>query len=210
MADILLIGTLDTKGQEFAYVRGLIEQRGHTVTMLDAGIYEAQGTEPDIVAEEVAAAGDGNLEALRDAGDRGMAMAVMQQGVIAITQRLYDAGLVDGVLGLGGSGGTTLATAGMQALPTGIPKVMVSTLASGDVAPYVGVKDIAMMYSVVDIAGLNRISRQVLSNAVGMICGAVEQSTPEADDKALSGCHHVRRDNTSRYAHSGTIRSAWD
>ena len=109
----------------------------------------------------------------------------MMRGVSALAEQLHAEGRVDGVLSLGGSGGTAVATAAMQQLPVGLPKVMVSTVASGDVAPYVGVKDITMMYSVVDIAGLNRISRHILANAVGAVCGMVEQTLPQAEDKPL-------------------------
>jgi uncharacterized protein (UPF0261 family) len=150
MKTILLIGTLDTKGQEFAFVRNLIEARGHQVLIMNAGIFEST-LQADIDAEDVAEAGKGKLD----------------------------------VLGLGGSGGTILATAGMRVLPVGVPKLMVSTLASGDTAPYVDIKDITMMYSVVDIAGINRLSRQILSNAAGMICGALEQPIPTGEDKPL-------------------------
>ncbi|UCH27027.1 MAG: Tm-1-like ATP-binding domain-containing protein [Trueperaceae bacterium] len=181
---ILLIGTLDTKGDEFAFVRDLIEKRGHQTVLMDAGVFPAS-VPADISAEEVARAGGMELDALRTRADRGQAMAVMQRGVATLTRSLFERGEIDGVLGLGGSGGTVLATAGMRSLPVGVPKVMVSTLASGDVAAYVDTKDITMMYSVIDIAGLNRLSRRVLGNAAGMICGALEQEMPAGDDRPL-------------------------
>lgn len=181
---ILLIGTLDTKGVEFAYVRDLIAARGHRVLVMNAGIFEPT-FQPDIGAEEIARAGGGDLAVLRNTNDRGGAVAVMTQGVAQFVPQLYANGKFDGVLSLGGSGGTAIATAGMRALPVGVPKIMVSTVASGDIAPYVDVKDITMMYSVVDIAGLNKLSRQILANAVGMICGAVEQTIPAGEDKPL-------------------------
>lgn len=182
---ILLIGTLDTKGAEFAYVRGLITERGHKTVVMDTGVGGEPPFVPDISATEVAEAGQKSLTALREAGDRGAALTVMGEGARVLALKAYVDGQVDGVLSLGGSGGTSIATTAMQALPIGFPKVMVSTMASGDVAPYVGVKDITMMYSVVDVAGLNRISRQVFCNAVGAICGMVEQTLPEAEDKPL-------------------------
>ncbi|MDA1330582.1 MAG: Tm-1-like ATP-binding domain-containing protein [Chloroflexi bacterium] len=182
---ILLIGTLDTKGAEFAYVRGLITERGHKTVVMDTGVGGEPPFVPDISATEVAEAGHKSLTALREAGDRGAALTVMGEGARVLALKAYVDGQVDGVLSLGGSGGTSIATTAMQALPIGFPKVMVSTMASGDVAPYVGVKDITMMYSVVDVAGLNRISRQVFCNAVGAICGMVEQTLPEAEDKPL-------------------------
>jgi uncharacterized protein (UPF0261 family) len=182
---ILLIGTLDTKGAEFAYVRALIQARGHQVLMMDAGILQDPCFEAEIDAAEVAEAGGGSLAQLRQQADRGMAVETMRQGVIELALQLHSEGKIDGVLGLGGSGGTAIATAAMRELPVGMPKVMVSTVASGDTAPYVGVKDITMMYSVVDIAGLNRLSRQILANAAGAICGMVEQAVPAAEDKPL-------------------------
>ena len=181
---ILLIGTLDTKGDEFAYVRDLIQARGHHTLIMNAGVFESS-IPADIDAEDVASAGGEELENLRNANDRGQAMNVMLSGVATLVPQLYAEGKFDGVLGLGGSGGTALATVGMRELPVGVPKIMVSTVASGDVSPYVDVKDITMMYSVVDIAGINRISRQILANAVGMIVGAVEQTVPAGDDKPL-------------------------
>ncbi|NDJ60449.1 MAG: UPF0261 family protein [Chloroflexi bacterium] len=181
---ILLIGTLDTKGAEFAYVRDLIQARGLNTLVLNAGIFESN-LEGDINAVTVAQAGGGDLGQMRAANDRGGAVRIMTAGVAKLVPQLYADGRFDGVLSLGGSGGTAMATAGMRALPVGVPKIMVSTVASGDVAPYVDVTDITMMYSVVDIAGLNKLSRQILANAAGMIVGAVEQPRPAAEDKPL-------------------------
>ncbi len=182
---ILIIGTLDTKGAEFGFVRDLIIGRGHQVLMMDAGVSGEPQIPADISAEAVAQAGGSSLAALRQASDRGMALTVMGRGVRALALQAHAEGKVDGVISLGGSGGTSIATTAMQALPVGLPKVMVSTMASGDVSPYVGVKDITMMYSIVDVAGLNRISRQIFSNAVGAVCGMVEQAPSAADDKPL-------------------------
>ena len=153
--------------------------------MLDVGVSGEPFFAPDIRAAAVAQAGGSTLEALRKAGDRGAALTVMGKGAEALALKAHADGAIDGVLALGGSGGTSVATAAMRALPVGFPKVMVSTMASGDVAPYVGVKDISMIYSVVDVAGLNRLSRRVFGNAVGAICGMVEQFIPEGDDKPL-------------------------
>jgi len=182
---ILLIGTFDTKGTEFVYVRDLILGRGRRALTMDAGVAGEPGFTPDIGAAQVAEAGGSALEALRQSGDRGPALDVMTRGAIKIATQLQAEGKCDGVLGLGGSGGTAIATAVMRELPVGLPKVMVSTLASGDTRPYVGVKDITMMYSVVDIAGLNRLSRRILANAAGAVCGMAEQTMPEAEDKPL-------------------------
>ncbi len=182
---ILIIGTLDTKGLEFGYVRDLIHARGHKTLVMDTGIQGDPAFTADISAGQVAEAGGGSLPALRLAGDRGAALEVMGQGARALALRYQAEGKFDGVISLGGSGGTSVATTAMQALPVGLPKVMVSTMASGNVAPYVDVKDITMMYSVVDVAGLNRISRRIFANAAGAISGMVEQAVPPAADKPL-------------------------
>lgn len=185
MATILLIGTLDTKGMEFAFVRDLIAGRGHQTLVMDAGIAGEPSFAPDIAASAVAEAGGTALSTLREANDRGPAISAMSAGVAKLTSELYEAGRIDGVLSLGGSGGTSIASAAMKTLPVGFPKVLVSTLAAGDVSPYVGVKDLTMMYSVVDVAGLNRISRRVFANAAGAVCGMVEHTLPEVEDKPI-------------------------
>jgi uncharacterized protein (UPF0261 family) len=182
---ILLIGTLDTKGEECAYVRDLIIERGHDVIVVDAGVLGEPPFEPDVGAAAVAEAGGSSLSALRERGDRGEAMDTMIAGLRQIVPKLHAEGRFDGVLALGGGGGTALATAAMRELPMGVPKVMVSTMASGDTSPYVGVSDITMMHSVVDVAGLNPLSRRVLANAVGAVCGMVEQAVPEAEDRPM-------------------------
>ncbi len=181
---ILLIGTLDTKGAEYAYVRDLMIGRGHQVLTLNAGVVGEPAFTPDISAAQVAEAGGSSLAQLRAQADRGAALEVMMQGASQLAAQLHAEGKFDGVLALGGSGGTVIATAAMRELPVGLPKVMVSTVASGDVQPYVGVKDIAMMYSVVDIAGLNRLSRRILANAAGMVCGAVEEEGKRGGEEA--------------------------
>jgi uncharacterized protein (UPF0261 family) len=181
---ILVIGTLDTKGIEIAYVRDLIVSRGHRALVLDVGVGEPPWA-PDVPADRVAASGGGDLAALRSDNDRATAIEVMCRGARDVALELVAGGGIDGVIGLGGSGGTAIATAAMRALPVGLPKVMVSTMASGDVAPYVGVKDITMMYSVVDVAGLNRLSRRILANAAGAVCGMADQEIPAAEDRPL-------------------------
>lgn len=185
MATILLPGTLDTKYDEYAFVADLIRARGHATLLLDLGVLRDPSSLADIPATDVALAGGGTLEDLRRRADRGAAVDVMQRGACAITSRLYAEGRFDGVLGLGGGGGTAMITAAMRTLPVGVPKVMVSTMASGNTAPYVDVKDITLMYSVVDIAGLNPLSRRVLANAAGAVCGMCEQSAPAAADRPL-------------------------
>ena len=181
MSAVLLIGTFDTKGEEYAFVRSQITDRGVQVLTMDIGVFGGQPSFPvDVSAADVVKAGGGSLAALQQKNDRGSAVDAMQAGARALVLRLFGEKRFDGVLGLGGGGGTTMITAAMRELPVGIPKVMVSTMASGNTAPYVDVKDITMMYSVVDIAGLNPISRRILTNAAGAICGMLQ---PTADGR---------------------------
>ena len=176
---IAVIGALDTKGPEFAFVKAEIERRGHRALVVNTAVVGAPTFEPDISAERVAEAGGASLPALRAQADRGAAMEVMTRGVARVVKDLYDEGKIDGVLGMGGSAGTIIGTSAMRALPVGVPKVMVSTLASGDVKPYVGTKDVVMIHSVVDVAGVNRVSARIYANAVGAMVGMVETSTPQ-------------------------------
>lgn len=185
MPTIAILGTMDTKGDEHGFVADLIRQRGHQVLVIDVGTLEAPRLKPDITRSEVAAAAGTDLASLTARRDRGEAVAVMSRGAPVILARLAAGQRIDGVISLGGGGGTAIATAAMRALPVGFPKLMVSTLASGNVAPYVGVKDIVMFPSVVDVAGLNRISRQLLTRAAGAICGMVETQPPTVADKPI-------------------------
>lgn len=184
---VLLIGTLDTKGTEIAFVRDLLQSAGLTVQVADAGVLGPPAFSADIGCEKLYSAAGANVEALRRGADRGKAIEAAARGAAAIARDLHSRGLVEGVLGLGGSAGTTIATSAMRALPFGVPKLMVSTLASGQVRPYVGVRDVMMMHSVVDISGLNRISRTVLTNAaramIGMLgrAGGVNPPVSEND-----------------------------
>jgi uncharacterized protein (UPF0261 family) len=182
---ILLIGTLDTKGREYAYVRDLIRERGHTPLVLDAGVLGEPTFTPDSPAARTAEAGGGSLAELREKRDRGHALEIMGLGARALAMELHQKGAFDAVFAMGGSGGTSIGSTAMQALPVGMPKLIVSTMASGNVAPYVDVKDITMMYSVVDVAGLNRVSRRVFANAAGAICGMAEQAVVEGEQKPL-------------------------
>lgn len=185
MPTIAILGTMDTKGDEHAFVAELIRQRGHQVLVIDVGTLGEPRLKPDIPRAEVAAAAGVDLAVLAAKKDRGEAVAAMSRGAPVVLARLAAENRIDGVISLGGGGGTAIATAAMRALPVGFPKLMVSTLASGNVAPYVGVKDIVMFPSVVDIAGLNRISRQLLARAAGAICGMVEAQPPTAADKPI-------------------------
>jgi uncharacterized protein (UPF0261 family) len=184
---VLLIGTLDTKGVEFQFVRDLFRQAGVSTLTLDAAVLRPPLFEPDVSREEVYTAAGTSFEAVRQAADRGRAISAAARGAAVIAGRLHQQGHVDAVMGLGGSAGTTIATAAMRALPFGVPKLMVSTLASGQVRPYVGVSDICMMHSVVDLSGLNRISRTVLANAARAVIGMArgEPALPATADKPL-------------------------
>ena len=179
---ILMIGAFDTKGAEYAFLRQQILERGHTVITLNTGILGSTDLfEVDIEADAVASAGGRDLETLQAEQDRGEAMKVMSQGAPVVVQQLYGAGRFDGIVGMGGSGGSTVVTAGMRALPVGVPKVCVSTVASGDTWAYVGTKDITLIPSIVDVAGINRVSRIIFSRAAGAICGMVEREPPTTD-----------------------------
>jgi uncharacterized protein (UPF0261 family) len=185
MPTIALLGTMDSKGVEHAFVAEQIRARGHKTLIIDLGTGGLPQIAPDITREEVARIAGIDLAALIAKHDRGEAVAAMSQAAPAILTKLQAEGRIDGVISLGGGGGTAIATAGMRALPLGFPKLMVSTLASGNTAQYVGVKDIVMMPSIVDVAGLNRLSRVVLTRAAGAICGMVEAVVPKAEDKPI-------------------------
>ena len=186
---VLLIGTLDTKGVECAFVRDLLRQAGVACLVLDAGVLQPPLFAADVPREQVFAAAGTSLGVLRAAGDRGRAVTAAARGAAAVAARLHAEGRLEGVLGLGGSAGTTIATAAMRALPFGLPKLMVSTMASGQVRPYVGVRDVCMFHSVVDLSGLNRISRTVLANAaaamIGMVQAIPRQQTEGPVDRPL-------------------------
>lgn len=182
---IALLGSLDTKGPDYQFVKDLIEARGHQTLVIDTSVIGEPTFEPDVDRADVAEAGGGHIEVLQEEQDRGRAMKVMSAGAAEVVQRLHEEGRFDGILGMAGSGGTSVATAAMRELPVGVPKLMVSTVASGDVSQYVGTRDITMMPSVVDVAGLNQISRQVYANAAGAICGMVETQPPEVEEKPL-------------------------
>lgn len=185
MATIAVLGTLDTKGAEHAYVAELIRQRGHQTLLIDTGSGEPPSVQPDIRREEVAAVTGVDLAGIAERKDRGEAVAAMAGAAAVFLAGLVSEGRVQGVISLGGGGGTAIGSAAMRALPIGFPKVMVSTLAAGNVAPYVGTKDIVMFPSIVDVSGINRISRVLLARAAGAICGMVEVDVPSGEDKPL-------------------------
>jgi uncharacterized protein (UPF0261 family) len=182
MKTICLIGAFDTKGSEYAFVRELILARGHDVLTVNTGVMGSTDLFPvDVEADKLAAAGGAGIEQLRDKKDRGEAMKVMCAGASETIKSLYDDGKIDGIIGMGGTGGTTVVTSAMRDLPIGVPKVCVSTAASGDVRAYVGTNDVAMIPSIVDVAGINRVSRIIFSRAAGAICGMVEADVPEGE-----------------------------
>jgi uncharacterized protein (UPF0261 family) len=170
---IALIGTFDTKGEEYSFLRARIESAGLRTIMIDVGVLGSSPFVAGVSPAEVAAAAKEDLAVLQRQRDRGRSVTVMALGATGILLRLHAQGAIHGVAALGGSAGTTIATAAMRALPYGFPKLMVSTLAAGDVKPYVGIKDICMMPSVLDISGLNYVSRRILNNAAAAICGMV-------------------------------------
>ncbi len=183
---VVLVGTLDTKGREYAFLRDRIRARDVDVLLVDAGILSEPLTEPEITRQEVAAAAGANVQALADARDRSAALDVMGRGATEIILRLQAAGRLDAIGALGGTGGTTLATHVMRALPVGVPKLMVSTVASGDTSPYVGHVDVTMTYSVVDVAGINRISAKILANAAGTLVGMATEPTSHSTRRVRS------------------------
>ncbi len=188
MATVVLIGTLDTKGREYEFLRERLREHEVETVLVDAGVMGAPKAEPDVTREEVARAGGADAAELAQAGDRGAAVAAMARGAGEVVKRLHAEGRLDGVLGLGGSGGSSLVTSAMRELPVGVPKLMVSTVASGDTRPYVGESDVTMMYSVVDIAGINQISARILSNAAAAIAGMAQADIPETgEEKPLVG-----------------------
>jgi uncharacterized protein (UPF0261 family) len=175
---VVLLGTLDTKGAEYAFLRERLLEQGVDVLLVDAGVGEPS-IEPDIPRTELAS----HVEF----GDRGAAVTAMAEGAERIVVQLHAEGRLDGILALGGSGGSSIATRAMRGLPVGVPKLMVSTVASGDTRPYVGAVDVTMMYSVVDIAGVNRVSARIMANAAGAIVGMVGADVPLLADKPLVG-----------------------
>jgi uncharacterized protein (UPF0261 family) len=173
MATIAVVGTLDSKGEEHAFVAALIAKQGHKPLLIDVGTGGPATVQPDITREQVAAAIGLDLASLMAKKDRGECVVAMTKAAPACVAKLASEGRIHGVISLGGGGGTAIGTAAMRALPLGFPKLMVSTLAAGNVAPYLGTKDITMMPSIADVAGLNRLSRVIFTRAAGAICGMV-------------------------------------
>ncbi|WP_417737578.1 Tm-1-like ATP-binding domain-containing protein [Rosistilla oblonga] len=180
---VYAVGTMDTKGEELAYVKECLRSAGIRVKMVDVGTQLPPTVTPDVTRAQVAE----NSDFGSDHDDRGRAVAAMGRALEVFLTAEFAAGRVSGVIGIGGSGGTSLVTAAMRALPIGLPKVMVSTVASGNTAPYVDCSDITMMYSVVDVAGLNVVSRRILANAAHAVAGMVQYPAPASDQRPTVG-----------------------
>ena len=184
MKSILMMGTFDSKGPEFGYLYKELLRRDVSVMTMDTGIFKPNcNFAIDIQADDVAEAGGSGLEALRKKADRGYAMAVMCKGAEKICVELHEKNAIDGIISMGGGGGTSIAASAMQAMPIGFPKVCITTLASGDTTEYVGTKDIVLFPSIVDISGINNFSRQIISRAAGAICGMAELDPVEAEEE---------------------------
>jgi len=176
---IAVLGTLDTKGHEHAFVADQIRSRGHEVLLIDVGTGEDPQVTPDVRREEIVPGG------FSQPTDRGSCVVEMSEAVPGFVAKLAEDGKIDGIVSLGGGGGTAIGSAAMRALPVGFPKLMVSTLASGNTAHYVGTKDIVMFPSIVDVAGLNGVSRMIFARAAGAICGMVEAKIEEGEAKPI-------------------------
>lgn len=185
MKTVAIVGTFDTKGRELQFIKECIEERGLATLCINTGVFDPV-VKPDISSDQIASAVGEDMEAIVSRRDRATATDVLSRGAKVLIPQLYAQGKFDGIISIGGSGGTSLATPAMQALPLGVPKVMVSTMASGDTSPYVGTSDIVMMPSVVDVEGLNDVSKVIFSNAANAIAGMVENRKEiENDGKPL-------------------------
>lgn len=184
---VAILGAFDTKGLEFSFLKNEIEKFGCQTFMINVGVLGEGPFQADVTAEKVAEAGGSSLQKLAKDKDRGIAMEVMTRGASIIARDLYHEGKFDGIISMGGSGGAVVGTSAMRSLPVGVPKLMVTTVASGDTSAYVGTTDITMMPSIVDVSGLNRISRSIFANAAGAICGMVnvEKIVSTSDEKPL-------------------------
>ncbi len=182
---IAIFAALDTKGDEARLVRDVVASQGVTPLVVDVGVLDQPTIPSDVDRRDVADAGGASLAELVGSRDKARAMAAMTDGAAIIAARLYAEGKIDGIIGLGGSAGTGIATSAMRALPVGVPKLCVSTVAAGDTRPYVGTKDVTLMYSVVDVAGINRLSARILTNAAAAIAGMVKVDPPSVAERPL-------------------------
>ena len=185
MKTVAIVGTFDTKGDEFLYVKNQLEKLGLQTLTIHCGIFDPEFV-PNITNSEVTQEVDINLSVIAERHDRAIATEAMTNGVRALLPRLYREGRFDGVISMGGSGGSAIATAGMRELPLGVPKIMVSTMASGDVSAYVGASDIMMMPSIVDVEGINSFSSIIFNNAVAAMAGMLQNEIePLSESKPL-------------------------
>jgi len=188
---VAIVGTLDTKGAELRYLQQRIAAAGAATLVIDVGVLAAPAFEPDVTRHVVARAAGARITDLAAAHDRGHAVTRMAAGAAHVVADLFGQDKIGGVIGIGGSGNATIACTAMRALPIGVPKLMVTTVAAGDTRPYVGTTDITMMYSVVDIAGINRLSRRILDNAAAaisaMVTGHGAAETAPEDGRPLVG-----------------------
>ena len=190
MATVVLLGALDTKGDEYAFLRGRVLEAGCEVLMVNAGVLGDPDYPVEFGRAEIAREAGADIEALVSAGDRGAAVTAMAEGATAVVLRLSEEGKIHGVLGMGGSGSSSIISQAMRKLPIGFPKLLVSTMGAGDVSAFVGTSDIAMMYSVVDIAGINAVSSSILGNAAAGLAGmarAYEVRDSPVDGRPLIG-----------------------
>ena len=178
MKTVAIIGTFDSKGKEFLFLKRTLEKFGLQTLTIHSGAFEPT-FEPDVSNAEVAAAAGEKIEAIVAKKDRGWATEVLSKGMVELLPKLYKEGKFDGVISLGGSGGTSLATPAMQRIPVGVPKIMVSTIAVGNTAEIVGTSDIMMMPSIVDVAGLNSISTTIFTNAAAAMAGMLTYESKE-------------------------------
>lgn len=181
MKTIALIGTFDSKGEEYQYVQQLLESMGNNVFTINTGVFKS-AFEPDVDVAVIAEMVGENINDIRKKNDRAFATEILSRGVEKLLPTLFKEGKFDAVLSFGGTGGTSLVTPGMRQLPIGVPKVMVSTVASGDTSTYVGTSDILMMPSIVDVSGLNKISKVIFQNAASAVSGMVNAHFEKEED----------------------------
>jgi uncharacterized protein (UPF0261 family) len=182
MATVVLLGTLDTKGVEYAFLRDRVVEAGCDVVMVNAGVLGDPDYPVEFTRADVAAAAGADIAELSSSGDRGASVTAIADGAAALVGTLFREGRLDGILGAGGSGGTSIISRAMRGLPVGVPKMLVSTMGASDTRPHVGTSDIAMVYSVVDIAGINAISARVLGNAAAGIAAMAEEYASRGHD----------------------------
>ena len=205
---VLLIGTLDTKGREFDFLNRILKKNCLKTIVMDCGVLGKPFFKPDIPRNEVALHGGTSIEKLQTEKDRGHSMEVMVKGVVELTGKLYREGRICGVMGIGGGSGTNLACSGMKVLPVGFPKIMVSTMASGNTGTYIGEKDIMMVYSVADILGLNRVTRIIISNAAAAMTGIIKSGNKPGEAAGVTTTDGYGREAFRKYLIAATMMGA--